>query len=171
MPDAGFVVEYSQEPSSTFASSLKFVAFSSVHPAVYIGISVHVSVVFIAGKSLSPNIQFPSVDSLLHNTSNDVTDGAPPGQDNINDATPFSIVALTSAGSVCAPKNNTSIGSLFADTADTNTLFSSIFEMVKKTSDDVSVSILKCETNSAQYVVASGSTGSPGSPSSQGVPP
>ena len=43
-----------------------------------------------------------------------------------------------------------SIGSLFAETNDTDKLFSSIFEIVNKTSDSISVSILKCETNSEQ---------------------
>ena len=104
IPDTGSVLEYSQEPSFTFASELKFMASSSVQPPIYSGISEHISDVFIAGKSLSPNIQFPPKDSLLHNISNDVTDGAPPGQLNVNDATPFSIGdAFISAGSVCPP--------------------------------------------------------------------
>ena len=43
-----------------------------------------------------------------------------------------------------------SIASLFAETIDTDKLYSSIFEIVNKTSDAISVSILKCETNSEQ---------------------
>ena len=125
--------------------------------------------VFIVGKSFSPNIQFPSKDSLLHNISNDVIDGTPSAQFKIKDATPFSIGdAFISAGSVCAPKNNASIGSLFAETADTKTLFSSIFEIVNKSSDEYSESIFKWDTNLEQYIVDSGSKGFP---SSHGIPP
>ena len=58
----------------------------------------------IVGKLFNPNIQFPPKDSLLHNISNDVTDGALSDQLNVNDATPFSIGdAFMSAGFVCAP--------------------------------------------------------------------
>ena len=79
-------------------------ALSSVQPGIYSGIFEHVFSIFIAGNSFSPNIQFPPKDSLLHNISNDVTDGAPSVQLNVNDATPSSIGdAFISAGSVCPP--------------------------------------------------------------------